>query len=71
MISDDAFTYLSAAEELTELFKSQALQESLSKQARCKLAVHTETSTVARRVLGAIERPHQDYPDEGTWTSIR
>lgn len=32
MISDNAFTYLSAAEELTELFQSQSLKESLSKQ---------------------------------------
>jgi len=32
MISDNASTYLSAAEELTELFQSQSLKESLSKQ---------------------------------------
>ena len=32
MISDNASTYLSAAEELTELFQSQTLKESLAKQ---------------------------------------
>ena len=32
MISDNASTYLSAAEELTELFQSQSLKESPSKQ---------------------------------------
>jgi len=32
MISDNASTYLSVAEELTELFQSQSLKESLSKQ---------------------------------------
>ena len=32
MISDNVSTYLSAAEELTELFQSQTLKESLSKQ---------------------------------------
>ena len=32
MISDNASTYLPAAEELTELFQSQTLKESLSKQ---------------------------------------
>ena len=32
MICDNASTYLSAAEELTELFQAQTLKESLSKQ---------------------------------------
>ena len=32
MISDNASTYLSTAEELTELFQSQSLKESLGKQ---------------------------------------
>ena len=37
----------------------------------CKLAVHTEVSTVARKSLGAIDQPYQDYSEEGTWSSIR
>ena len=70
MISDNASTYFSAAEELTELFQSQLIKRD-TQQTRRKLAVHSETSTVAQRVLGEIDRPHQDYAEEGTWMSNR
>ena len=57
MISDNASTYLLAAEEVTALFPSQILKASLSKQNVEDLSME-------------VNRRHQDNSEEGPWTVI-
>ena len=61
MISDNASTYLLAAEEVTALFPSQILKASLRK--------HNER-TLTWRILGKVNRRHQDNSEEDPWTII-
>ena len=63
MISDNASRYLLAAEEVTALFPSQILKASLSKQ-------NIDWRTLAWRIMGKVNRRHQDNSEEGPWTII-
>ena len=59
MISDNASTYLLAAEEVTALFSTQTLKSSLSKQ-----------GVDLRFIPKRINERHKDNSEEGPWTII-
>ena len=44
--------------------------KSATEQRGCRLTLHTQKSILIWRVLGKVNRPHQDNSEEGPWTII-
>ena len=69
MISDNASTYLAAAEELQRMFSSEALKEALESQ---NVTWHfiPKRAPMVRRILGTYHWINQAGGEEDTWQNI-